>query len=148
MRRVFLPLLVLAALACSLLTPAGPGPSVAPTAALTATPTAAAGPAYTGMFDCYGTEGGLGAYAGRLDFQPGGVVTFKDYDNLVQTGAWTYDAATGTFAFSGGTSLASAVYRPASDTLTVTLLPGASVVHAEGGSMQCQRAKPGITGPP
>ena len=159
MRHLLL-IVVLAALACSLLTPATPPPSVAPTETLpvpatpasptpaASTPTAGAAPAYLGQFDCYGTEGGLGAYAGRITLQPGGAVTLKDYDGVVTAGAWTYDAAANTFTFSGAIALASASYAPATDTLAVTLAASAALGHAEGGSMQCQRAKPGITGPP
>src|SRR5512135_3199892 len=96
--RLWLLLILLTGLACGGLSPA--------------TPT----PAYLGLFDCYGTEGGLGAYAGRLNFQPGGGLTFKDYDNAEHTGAWTYAAAAHTFTFTGSTGLASAVYTPATDT--------------------------------
>ncbi len=154
MRALLLPLL--ATLACSLLTPAGSGPTVAATAPAAATqalpppgtPAPAAAPAYTGQFDCYGAEGGLGAYAGRITIQPAGLVTFKDYDGLVQSGAWTYDAAARAFTFTGGTPLARAVYQPADDTLAATRVANAQVVHAEGGRLRCQRARPGITGPP
>jgi|SRR5579859_2434986 len=140
MLRRLLPLL-LASLACSVLSPAGPGGTLAPTAAPTPTP------AYLGQFDCYGAEGGLGAYAGRLTFQPGGTATFKDYDAATTTGAWSADAA-GRLTFSGSLPLASASYAPATDTLEVTLAPNAALVHGEGGRLQCQRARPGITGPP
>jgi|SRR5579859_3227998 len=140
MLRRLLPLLLLASLACSVLSPAGPGGTLAPTAAPT--------PAYLGQFDCYGAEGGLGAYAGRLTFQPGGAATFKDYDAATTTGAWKADAAAGRLSFSGSLPLASARYAPATDTLDVTLAPNAALVHGEGGRLQCERARPGITGPP
>ena len=136
--RFLLALVLFAGLACSFLSPVGLGPRGTPTPV----------PAYLGQFDCYGAESGLGAYAGRITIQPGGAVTFRDYDMVVQTGAWTYEAATNTFAFTGSTGLASAIYQPASDTLTATFVPVATVVHAEGGTMSCMRAKPGITGPP
>jgi hypothetical protein len=136
MRSRLFALLALATLACSLLSPAGPTATPAPSAA------------YLGQFDCYGSEGGLGAYAGRVTLQPGGVVTLKDYDGLITTGTWTYDAAANAFAFTGAIGLASASYAASSDTLTVALAPSAALVHAEGGHMQCQRAQPGITGPP
>ena len=127
-------LLALASLACSQLAPA--------------TPSAIAGAAVTGQFDCYGTEGGLGAYAGRVTLEPGGAATFKNYDNQVQTGAWTFDARAKTVTFTGSLALASALYLPAADTLMLAFAPNAQVVHAEAGAATCQRAKPGITGPP
>ena len=132
--RRWLPLIVLtlAALACQ--TVMGGGPT-------------AAAP-YQGAFDCSGTEGGLGAYAGRVTINAGGTATFRNYDDQTQTGSWTYDASTHTVSFTGTIDLASAVYDPTADTMAVQLASGAQVVHAEGGSMDCQRAKPGITGPP
>ena len=133
-------LLVFATLACSRFFPAG-----------TPTPTlhdpAEPAPAYTGQFDCYGNENGLQAYAGRITVQTGGVLTFKNYDGLLQTGAWTYDEPGRTFTFSGSTDLASAIYKDAQDSLVVVLVPAARVAHAQSG-MQCQRAIPGQTGPP
>ncbi len=139
-----LPLLLLATAACSTLSPAGGSASVSgtPTAA-----TAGANAPYLGQFDCEGTEKGLRAYSGRIIVQPGGLLTFKDYDGAVQTGTWTYDAPGMTFTFSGGIALASALYNPTSDGLTVIFAPNAQVVHALGG-MKCQRAVPGQTGPP
>ena len=141
-RRVSWPfiLLLLTTLACSRFFPAG-----------TPTPTlrdpAEPAPAYTGQFDCYGSENGLKAYAGRITVQTGGVLTFKNYDGLLQTGAWIYDAPGRTFTFSGSTVLASAIYKDAQDSLVVVLAPGATVAHAQIG-MQCRRAVPGQTGPP
>jgi hypothetical protein len=142
-RFVFL-FLLLAALACSTLT------SAAGTAAVAGTPLppSAANPSYTGQFDCYGAEKGLGAYAGRITVQPGGPVTFKDYDGLVQTGAWTYDAPGHTFTFTGATVLASAIYNSTKDSLIVVFTPNAQVVHTDNAGMRCQRAVPGQTGPP
>jgi hypothetical protein len=140
-RLAWLPLLAAATLACSLLSPLRAGP--------TATPAAPTGTAdHTGLFDCYGNEGGAGAYAGRLNVQPGGGATLKDFDGAVTTGSWRYDEATHTFAFGGGLPLSSARYAAASDTLVAVVAPGASLAHAEGGSLACMRAKPGITGPP
>jgi hypothetical protein len=124
-------LLTLAALACQTM--------------LGGTPTAAA--PYHGAFDCYGAEGGQGAYAGRVTINADGTALFRDYDDQTQTGTWTSGPTSGTLTF-GGTALGSALYDTGSDTLDVSLAPGASVVHAEGGSMACQRAVPGITGPP
>jgi hypothetical protein len=138
--RPALALLWLATLACSRLFPAG-----------TATPTlrdpAEPAPAYTGQFDCYGTENGALAYAGRITVQTGGQVTFKNYDGVLQAGAWVYDEPGKTFTFSGSTDLASAIYQEAQDSLIVVLVPTAKVAHAESG-MRCQRAVPGQTGPP
>ena len=128
--------LLLAALACSRLNTALGTPLPASTAA------------HLGQFDCYGNEKGALAYAGRVTIQPGGVVTFKGYSGGVETGAWTYAAEGHAFTFSGSTPLASGVYRPAQDTLTVVFTPAAKVAHAEGGSLSCQRAEPGQTGPP
>ena len=133
-------LLLLTSLACSRLFPAG---TPTPTLRDPAEPV----PAYTGQFDCYGSENGLQAYAGRITVQTGGVVTFKNYDGLLQTGAWIYDEPGRTFTFSGRTDLASAIYKDAQDSLVVVLVPAASVAHAQSG-MQCQRAVPGQTGPP
>jgi hypothetical protein len=131
--------LLLAATACSLMPNfVQATPTLAPTVA---------GPAYAGQFDCEGTENGLRAYAGRITVQPGGLVTFKDYDGVVQTGTWTYDAGATTFTFNGNTSLASALYNPTADSLVVVFAPNVHVVHAISG-MKCQRAVPGKTGPP
>ena len=132
--RRWLPVIVLtlAALACQTLT--GGGPS-------------AAAP-YLGAFDCSGTEGGLGAYAGRVTLHADGTATFRNYDDETQTGSWSYNASTSTVSFTGTIDVGSAVYDASADTMVVHLASGAQVVHAEGGSMDCQRAKPGITGPP
>lgn len=138
-QRLWLVGLLLTALACTAT------PSSSP-AVVAGTPPPA--PAYTGQFDCYGAEKGLGAYAGRVTLQPGGLVTFKDYDGLVQTGAWTYDAPGRTFTFTGASLLASAVYNPAQDSLVVVFTPNASVIHTDNAGMRCQRAVPGQTGPP
>jgi hypothetical protein len=130
--RSLLALLLLASLACNALSPRGP---------------AGKAPAYVGQFDCYGTENGMGAYSGRVTVQPGGQVTFTNYDGTVQTGSWTYDVPSTTFTFKGSISLASALYNATADTLNVAIAPNASVVHTAGG-MSCQRAVPGQTGPP
>ena len=132
--RRWLPALIftLAALACQTVT--GGGPS-------------AASP-YLGAFDCSGTEAGLGAYAGRVTLNADGTATFRNYDDETQTGSWTFDRVTSTVTFTGTIDVAQAVYDAAADTMVVRLAAGAQVVHAEGGSMDCQRAKPGITGPP
>jgi hypothetical protein len=133
-------LLVLATLACNRLFPGG---TSTPGLRDPAEPLAA----YMGQFDCYGSENGLQVYAGRVTVKPGGEVTFKNYDGIVQTGAWTYDLPGKTFTFTGRTDLASAIYRDAEDSLVVVLVPGAAVAHADIG-MRCQRAVPGQTGPP
>jgi hypothetical protein len=132
--RRWLPVLVLtlAALACQ--TVLGGGPS-------------AAAP-YQGAFDCYGTEGGLGAYAGRVTLNAGGTATFRNYDDQTQTGTWSYDEPTHTVSFAGTIDVAKAVYDAKADSMVVQLAAGAQVVHAEGGSMDCKRAEPGVTGPP
>jgi|SRR5579859_199399 len=130
--RSLLALFLLASLACNVLSPRGPAGTAAP---------------YVGQFDCYGTENGMGAYSGRVTVEPGGRVTFKDYDGTLQTGTWTYDVPGTTFTFKGSIALASALYDATADHLTVALSPNASVVHAAGG-MSCQRAVPGQTGPP
>lgn len=138
-------LLLVASLACSRLTPAVPPTAISATAA---PPISTTNPGYLGQFDCQGLENGLGAYAGRLTIEPGGVATFTDYDAAVHTGAWTYSASRDTFTFTASVLLASAVYLPASDMWVVVLVPKANVVHAENGGMHCQRAVPGQTGPP
>lgn len=109
-------------------------------------PTAAA--PYLGAFDCSGTEAGLGAYAGRVTHNADGTATFRNYDDETQTGSWSYNSQAGSITYSGSIDLAGAVYDAGADTLSVQLAAGAQVVHAEGGSMDCQRAEPGITGPP
>ena len=103
---------------------------------------------YQGAFDCSGTEAGLSAYAGRVTINPDGTAAFRDYDDQTQTGSWTYNQQTATLSFGGSLPLLTAIHDPAADTLVVVLLPGASVVHAEGGSLACQRSEPGVTGPP
>jgi len=133
--RSLLALLLLASLACNALSPRGPG-----------TPAGEA-PPYVGQFDCYGTENGMGAYSGRVTVEPGGRVTFTNYDGALQTGTWTYDVPSTTFTFKGSISLASALYDATADTLDVYIASNANVVHTEGG-MSCQRAVPGQTGPP
>jgi hypothetical protein len=143
--KLALALVLLATLACNTLT-AAVGPTAVPG---TAAPRAdATDRPYTGQFDCDGLENGLRAYAGRITVQPGGLVTLKDYDGTVQTGAWTYDVPGNSFTFSGSTPLASAIYDPANDTLIVVFVPNAKVVHTDNAGMKCQRAVPGQTGPP
>jgi len=133
-------LFLFATVACNALIPVSVSgtPTTAP---------AASAPPYVGQFDCEGTENGVRAYSGRITVQPGGLVTFKDYDGVVQTGTWTYDRAGTTFTFRGSIALASALYNATSDSLIVVLVPNARVVHAISG-MKCQRAVPGQTGPP
>src|SRR5438105_808486 len=117
---------LLTLVACNALSPAG-------TASQLNTPTTTpvvGAPAYVGQFDCEGTENGLRAYSGRITVQPGGLVTFKDYDGAVQTGTWAYDPAATTFTFTGSIALASALYNKANDSLVVVIAPNASVVHA------------------
>ena len=77
--RRWLPILVLtlAALACQTL--AGGAGAAAP---------------YYGAFDCYGTEGGLGAYAGRVTLNADGTAIFRNFDDETQTGSWTRDQTT------------------------------------------------------
>jgi hypothetical protein len=132
--RRWLPVLVLtlAALACQAVQ--GGGPSAAKP--------------YLGAFDCYGTEGGLGAYAGRVTLNADGTAIFRNYDDQTQTGSWSHDPSTSTVSFTGTIDVGLGVYDASADTMVVHLASGAQVVHAEGGSMQCQRAEPGITGPP
>jgi hypothetical protein len=132
--RRWLPILMLtlAALACQAVQGGGP--------------TAAA--PYLGAFDCSGTEAGLGAYAGRVTLNADGTALFRNYDDQTQTGSWSYNSQTNSLSFSGTIDLASAVHDASADTLSVLLARGAEVVHAEGGSMACVRAEPGITGPP
>ena len=143
--KLVLALVLLATLACNTLT-SGVGPTAV--SGTPASPANATKAAYTGQFDCEGLENGLRAYSGRIAIQPGGLVTFKDYDGAVQTGAWTYDVPGNTFTFSGSTPLASAIYSPANDTLIVIFVPNATVVHTDNAGMRCQRAVPGQTGPP
>jgi hypothetical protein len=141
MTRPLLALLLFTSLACNALTPHAGTPT--PSLRDSAEPA----PAYTGQYDCYGNENGLQAYAGRITVQTGGQVTFKDYDGVLHTGAWSYDAPGKTFTFTGGIALASAIYKEAEDSLVVVLVPNAAVAHADSG-MRCQRAVPGQTGPP
>ena len=103
---------------------------------------------YLGAFDCYGTEGGLGAYAGRVTLNADGTATFRNYNDETQTGSWSYDSSTSTVNFTGTIDVGKADYAASADTMVVRVAAGTQVVHAEGGSMNCQRAEPGITGPP
>jgi hypothetical protein len=129
--RRWLPVLfmVLAALACQTLQ----GGAAAP---------------YLGAFDCYGAEGGLGAYAGRVTINADGTAVFRNYDDQIQTGSWSYDSQTTTVSFTSALDVASGLYTASTDTLLVQVATGVQVAHAEGGSMECVRADPGFTGPP
>ena len=122
------------------LSPASAPPPPSPTAS--AQPSPAATPAYLGQFDCYGLEAGTRAYAGRIGLEPAGTLTFGD-----QTGQWTYDAGTTSFAFTGSTDLGQATYAASDDTLVATFRAGGTVAHADDGRLDCVRARPGITGP-
>lgn len=97
---------------------------------------------FLGQFDCYGQEAGLSAYAGRVTLAPGGRVGFAE-----QTGQWTYEPTGARLTFAGSTDLGTATYQASDDTLVVAIRAGSSVAHAEGGRMDCVRARPGITGP-
>lgn len=99
-------------------------------------------PAFLGDFDCYGLEAGVRAYAGRIGFQADGTVTFAG-----QTGQWTYEAASATFTFAGGTDLGTATYGASDDTLVAEARPDAAMAHADDGRLDCVRAVPGVTGP-
>ena len=65
---------------------------------------------YHGAFDCYGTEGGLGAYAGRVTINADGTAVFRNFDDETQTGSWTRDQTTSAISFTG-TDLSTAVYN-------------------------------------
>jgi len=41
----------------------------------------------------------------------------------------------------------SALYDANTDSLVATVTPGTTLAHADGGSVTCVRAQPGITGP-
>jgi hypothetical protein len=158
-------MLLVTTLACSGLSPSVPPtvpvaatavesatrtPPAKPTSASSAaTPaTASEAAAYQGQFDCTGSEAGALAYSGRITIDPSGSVAFKDYDGNAQNGSWTYASPANTFTFTGNLALASATYSPTADTLAVVVSPDKTVVHAEGGRMDCERAVPGKTGPP
>ena len=114
--------LTLAALACQAVQ--GGGPGAAP---------------YLGAFDCYGTEGGLGAYAGRVTLNADGTAIFRNYDDQTQTGSWSHDPSTSTVSFTGTIDVGLAVYDASADTMVVHLASGAQVVHAEG-DLHAERA--------
>ena len=134
---VVLNLLLAAALACAL-----PGVPVA-----TSTPDAASAGAL-GQFDCTGFEGGLGAYTGRLTLTAPAEVRFTPGPGGSDaTGTFTFDAAGNTFTFAGGFVFDSAIYDHNTDGLVATVAPGVELAHAEGGTVSCVRAEPGITGP-
>ena len=99
-------------------------------------------PAFMGDFDCYGLEGGVRAYAGRIGFASDGTVNFAG-----QTGQWTYQAASAAFTFAGTTDLGSATYGASDDTLVAQARAGAAIPHADDGRLDCVRAVPGVTGP-
>jgi hypothetical protein len=132
--RAALPLLALlvAALACNL---PGAGPTPTPTPI----------PGYLGRFDCSGYEAGLLAYAGRLSLESGGAAEFKPAGADAFSGTYTDNA--GTITFSSGFVFSTALYTAASDELSASVAPGASLPHAETGTVACVRAEPGVTGP-
>jgi hypothetical protein len=136
-RQAALCLAALAALACTTLAGRGGGQPASPAA---------------GLWDCYGSEFGMGAYSGRIRLDADGVAGFKDYYADEVLGTWTYDDATRTVSFSSSLPLDHATYTAASgdsaESLSVSVRPGASVTHAEGGTIDCARSEPGITGPP
>ena len=134
--RLALAALLLAALACAI--PGAATPTPTPTALVTT---------YLGSFDCNGIENGLGAYAGRLTFAPAPDVSWEVPSVTPVQGQYDYDPASGLFTFRVGFVFDSAIYDANADTLAATVTPGTTLAHADGGSVTCVRAQPGITGP-
>ncbi len=133
---VALAALLLAALACAI-----PG-----VAAPTPTPTALVS-TYLGAFDCSGLENGLLAYTGRLTFAPAPDATWQTADGSAATGTYDFDATGSVFSFRAGFVFDSAIYDANTDSLVATVAPGTTLAHADGGSVTCVRAQPGLTGP-
>ena len=133
---IVLSLLLAAGLACAV--PGLPEPTPTPDAATAG---------YLGQFDCNGLEGGLGAYTGRLTFDPPPAATFQSAGGSPVSGTYTYDSTGNTLTFDAGFVFASAIYDPNTDGLVATVAPGVELAHAEGGTVTCVRAQPGITGP-
>ncbi|MCC7361196.1 MAG: hypothetical protein IT317_17050 [Anaerolineales bacterium] len=134
--RLALAALLLAALACAF--PGAAAPTPTPTALVTTS---------LGAFDCTGSENGLLAYAGRLTFAPAPDASWQAQGETPVTGQYDYDPASSLFTFGGGFVFDSAIYDANTDTLVATVTPGTTLAHAEGGSVTCVRAQPGITGP-
>ena len=67
------------------------------------------GDAPTGIYVCTANEFGMLAGTGWYEIAPGGRITDKIAD---ETGRWTYDSATQTFAFTGGLGLDSGLWQP------------------------------------
>jgi len=134
--RVALAALLLAGLACALPGAAEPTPTPTPVST-----------SYLGAFDCTGLENGLLAYAGRLTFAPAPDATFQAAGGSAVAGTYDFDGTGSVFTFRAGFVFDSAIYDPNTDNLVATVTPGTTLAHAEGGSVTCVRAQPGITGP-
>jgi hypothetical protein len=102
---------------------------------------------YLGAFDCNGLENGLGAYTGRLTFAAPPDVSFTPGSGDATTGSYAYDSTGNTFTFGAGFVFDTAIYDPNTDGLVATVTAGTTLAHAEGGTVTCVRAQPGITGP-
>ncbi len=132
----FVVALLLAALACAVPGAAEPTPS--PTPLITT---------YLGAFDCSGLEKGLLAYTGRLTFAPPPDVSWQATSGSPLAGTYDFDGTGSVFAFRAGFVFDSAIYDPNTDSLVATVAPGTTLAHADGGSVTCVRAVPGVTGP-
>jgi hypothetical protein len=129
--------LLAAGLACAI--PGAAEPTPTPTALVTT---------YLGQFDCNGIENGLGAYTGRLTFNPQPDVTWEGGSGAVPVnGTYDFDPNGGIFTFRTGFVFDSAIYDSNTDSLVATVTPGTTLAHADGGTVTCVRAQPGITGP-
>jgi hypothetical protein len=103
---------------------------------------------YRGDFDCTGLENGLGAYTGRLTFDAPPDARFQSGSGGPTTaGAYDFDPTGNTLTFRAGFVFDSAIYDPNTDSLVATVAAGTTLAHAEGGTVTCVRAQPGLTGP-
>ena len=62
-------------------------------------------------------------------------------------GQYDYDPTSSLFTFRVGFVFDSAIYDASADSLVATVTAGTTLAHADGGSVTCVRAQPGITGP-
>jgi hypothetical protein len=85
-----------------------------------------------GGFICMGYHNGFGAEAGVIFLYPDGTFNFNTYE-----GTWGYNADTQELTFEENVYLATGIYHPEGNSLTLTLKPNAPVTHAETGQITC-----------
>lgn len=74
----------------------------------------------------------MGAQAGNLLLNPDGTLNFNAYE-----GTWEYNADTHELTFKGNRYLATGIYFPDSNFLTLTLKSDEVLSHAETGTITC-----------